>query len=115
MGVIVKRASRDVEKWLAKGARRRFVVLGISAVFVAVGIALGLTALSFGGAAPVLALACASLGNSIGDAACAYRNVKNAEAVAGGREPPYNLPGGNSLFQRCPETGPARTAVELGA
>jgi hypothetical protein len=73
-------------------------MLSVAFSAVAVGIAAGLTALSFGGAGPVLALACASLVNSIGDATCAYRNVKNAQAVAEGREPPYNLPGGNSLM-----------------
>ena len=73
-------------------------MLGVAFSAVAVGIAAGVTAVTFGGAAPILALACVSMANSIGDATCAYRNVKNAQATAEGRPPPYDLPGGNSFL-----------------
>lgn len=72
--------------------------LGVALSAVSVGVAAGLTAISFGGAAPLLALACVNFAVSSGDAACAYRNMRNAEAVAEMRPPPYDkLPMGNSI------------------
>ena len=72
--------------------------LGTVVSAVAVGVAAGLTAISFGGAAPLLALACVNFAVSGGDAICAYRNMRNAEAVAELRPPPYEkLPMGNSI------------------
>jgi secreted effector protein SseF len=66
---------------------------------VAVAIFAGLTAVSFGGAAPLLAVASVAMANSIGDAVCAYRNFKNIEAEANHKEPPYaKLPCGNSFM-----------------
>lgn len=66
---------------------------------VGVGVAAGLTAISFGGAAPLLGLACASMVVSVGDAACAYRNYKNTEATAEGKPQPYaQLKAGNSFI-----------------
>lgn len=72
--------------------------LGVALSAVTVGVAAGLTAISFGGAAPLLALACVNFAVSSGDAVCAYRNLRNAEAVAQMRPPPYDtLPMGNSI------------------
>ena len=56
---------------------------------VVVGIAAVLTVTSVGGAAPLLALASASMAVSACDAVCAYRNFKNADAQAQGAPPPY--------------------------
>lgn len=75
-------------------------MVGVVVSAVAVGVAAGLTALSFGGAAPLLGLACASMAVSVGDAVCSYRNLKNAEATANHQPLPYKpLPGGNSLLE----------------
>ena len=72
--------------------------LGVALSGVAVGVAIGLTAISFGGAAPLLALACVNFAVSTGDAICAYRNMRNTEAIADHRPPPYDtLPMGNSI------------------
>ncbi len=74
-------------------------MLGVAVGAVAVGVAAALTAVSFGGAAPLLGLACASLAVSIGDAVCSYRNLKNTEATANHQPLPYKpLPGGNSIL-----------------
>ena len=72
--------------------------LGVALSAVAVGVAVGLTAISFGGATPLLALACVNFAVSTGDAVCAYRNMRNMEAIADHRPPPYDkLPMGNSI------------------
>lgn len=72
--------------------------LGVALSAVAVGVAVGLTAISFGGATPLLALACVNFAVSTGDAVCAYRNMRNMEAIADHRPPPYEkLPMGNSI------------------
>lgn len=72
--------------------------LGVALSGVAVGVAVGLTAISFGGATPLLALACVNFAVSTGDAICAYRNMRNTEAIADHRPPPYDtLPMGNSI------------------
>lgn len=93
--------------------------IGVATAVAAVAIAATLTAMSFGAAAPLLGLACASLVVAGGDAVCAYRNVKNAEASAAGKEPPYQLPMGNSCVGNLMHTlltacgvsdGNARTA-----
>lgn len=67
---------------------------------IAVGVTAAATALSLGGAAPLLGLACASFAVSAGDAYCAYRNYKNIEARANNVSPlPYKeLPMGNSCI-----------------
>jgi secreted effector protein SseF len=73
--------------------------LSVACSAVAVAIFAGLTAISFGGAAPLLAVGCVAMANSIGDAVCAYRNFKNVEAEANHKEPPYaKLPCGNSFM-----------------
>ena len=73
--------------------------LGTVLSAVSVGVATGLAAISFGGATPLLALACVNFAISSGDAVCAYRNMRNAEAVAEMRRPPYDkLPVGNSIL-----------------
>lgn len=64
--------------------------LGVALSGVAVGVAVGLTAISFGGATPLLALACVNFAVSTGDAICAYRNMRNTEAIADHRPPPYD-------------------------
>lgn len=72
--------------------------LGVALSGVAVGVAVGLTTISFGGATPLLALACVNFAVSTGDAMCAYRNMRNTEAIAESRTPPYEkLPMGNSI------------------
>ncbi|WP_298208574.1 hypothetical protein [Acidovorax sp.] len=72
--------------------------LGVALSGVAVGVAVGLTTISFGGATPLLALACVNFAVSTGDAMCAYRNMRNTEAIAEFRTPPYEkLPMGNSI------------------
>ncbi len=72
--------------------------LGTALAGVALGVAAGLTALSFGGAAPLLALACVNFAVSGGDAICAWRNLRNTQAAAEQRPPPYApLPLGNSI------------------
>lgn len=72
--------------------------LGVAISGVAVGVAVGLTTISFGGATPLLALACVNFAVSTGDAMCAYRNMRNTQAIAELREPPYQkLPMGNSI------------------
>ena len=72
--------------------------LGTALAGVAVGVAAGLTALSFGGATPLLALACVNFAVTGGDAICAWRNLRNAQAEAEMRPPPYApLPMGNSI------------------
>lgn len=63
---------------------------GVALSGVAVGVAVGLTAISFGGATPLLALACVNFAVSTGDAICAYRNMRNTEAIADHRPPPYD-------------------------
>lgn len=75
-------------------------MLGVAVSAVAVGVAAGLTALSFGAATPLLGLACASMAVSIGDAACSYGNYKNAQADANQQPLPYPKlrQGGNTLM-----------------
>jgi secreted effector protein SseF len=73
--------------------------LGVALSAVSVGVAAGLAAISFGGATPLLALACVNFAVSSGDAVCAYRNMRNTEAIAEMRPPPYDkLPAGNSIL-----------------
>jgi hypothetical protein len=72
-----------------------------SVAVAAVGVVIfgALTAVSFGGAAPLAGIAAAALAVSIGDAVCAYRNYKNADAEANHKPPPYpKLPMGNSFL-----------------
>jgi hypothetical protein len=74
-------------------------MITVAASAVAVGVAIGLTAISFGGAAPLLGLACATMAVAIGDAVCTYRNYKNTEAEANHQPLPYaKLPAGNSFL-----------------
>jgi hypothetical protein len=73
--------------------------IGVAVSLVAVGVAVALSAATVGGASPVLALACTNLLVSVGDAGCAYRNYKNAQAEATGAPYPYpKLPMGNSYI-----------------
>ena len=73
--------------------------LGVGIAVAAVVVAATLTAMSFGAAAPVLGIACAQLVVSTGNAVCAYRNYKNAEALASGQPQPYEkLPMGNDFI-----------------
>jgi hypothetical protein len=59
--------------------------------------AAALTATTGGAAAPILALASVTLAVAVGDAFCAYRSLKNAQARAEGQTPPYaELPMGDS-------------------
>lgn len=74
-------------------------VINVATAVVSVGVAAALSAASFGLATPLLAVACVNLAVTVGDVVCAHRNVKNALALAEGREPPYHLPGGNSCVK----------------
>lgn len=76
---------------------RKLIKVATSALTV--GIAAALTALSFGGAAPLLAVASINLAVSVGDAVCAYRAAKNAMARAAGLDPPHHLPEGTSCVK----------------
>lgn len=91
-------AARQVGVDLAKSAFvKSCCTLALKAVVV--GIAAALTAASFGGAAPLLGLACASMAISACDSVCAYRNFKNADADAQGLPKPYGeLRYNNSLM-----------------
>ena len=73
--------------------------VNIATATITVGVAVGLTALSLGFAAPLLAVACVNLAVTAGDSVCAYRSCKNASALAEGREPPYHLPEGSSCVK----------------
>jgi hypothetical protein len=69
---------------------------------VVVGLAAGLTAITAGAAAPLLALACVNLAVSAGDARCSYHNYKNAVAVSQGKpETNPKMPMGNSCIDNC--------------
>lgn len=83
--------------------------LGVALSGVAVGVAVGLTAISFGGATPLLALACVNFAVSTGDAICAYRNMRNTEAIADHRPPPYD-----SKVASCAGTVVAVASTEGG-
>jgi hypothetical protein len=58
-----------------------------------------LTAATGGIALPMLALACVNLAVNVGDSVCAFRNLRNMQALARGEEPPYKLPGGTSCIK----------------
>lgn len=69
---------------------------------VVVGLAAGLTVVTGGAAAPLLALACVNLAVSAGDARCSYHNYKNAVAVSQGKpETNPKMPMGNSCIDNC--------------
>lgn len=71
----------------------------VATAALAVAMAAALSAVSFGGATPLLAIACVNLAVSIGDSVCAYRNFKDAQLVAAGGEAVHNLPGGDSIVK----------------
>lgn len=71
----------------------------VATAVLAVVMAGALSAVSFGGATPLLAIACVNLAVSIGDSVCAYRNFKDAQLVAAGGEAVHNLPAGGSIVK----------------
>ena len=74
-------------------------MINVATATITVGVAAALTAVSFGLATPLLVIACINMAVTIGDAVCAHRNVRNAQALAQGHEPPYSLPEGNSCVK----------------
>ncbi len=64
-------------------------VVGAVASLLALGVMVAATVATGGAAAPALAVACLSTLSYAGDAVCAWREWKNAQAQAAGQAPPY--------------------------
>lgn len=87
--------------------------LGVALTAASVAVAAALTVFTAGAAAPFLAVAGASLIVQCGNAYCAYRNYKNAEAVANHKDKPYaDLPMGNSCVANVVYAGLKQLGVE---
>lgn len=98
----VRRSGQAMQDALKAGvdvARSTFLrkVVGAIASVIALGVMVAATVATGGAAAPALAVACLSTLSYAGDAACAFREWKNAQALQAGDKLPYEpLPCGAS-------------------
>ena len=98
----IEHAGKAMETALKAGVdmtRSTFLrkVVGAVASVIALGVMVAATVATAGAAAPALAVACLSTLSYAGDAACAYREWKNAQASAANEKLPYTpLPCGPS-------------------
>lgn len=90
----IRQAGQRMDEALKAGVdmtRSSFLrkAVGAIASVIALGVMIAATVVTAGAAAPALAAACLSTLSYAGDAACAWREWKNAQALDAGEPPPY--------------------------